>query len=111
MKMCDLYGACTNELTTLITLAMSGQQPSSLPHFLLTCGLVLSKYQWTFCQATCLLEKILGIFSLRNKDPMFRPNNLYSKKENKRKRWQWKPNKELAQYLQRLAFRKSNARR
>ena len=26
MKMCDLYGACTNEPTTLITLAMSGQQ-------------------------------------------------------------------------------------
>ena len=86
-------------------------KPSSLPHFLLTCGLVLSKYQWTFCQATCLLEKILGISSLRNKDPMFRPNNLYSKKANKGKRWQWKPNKELAQYLQQLAFRKSNARR
>ena len=26
MKMCDLYGACTNKLTTLITLAMSSQQ-------------------------------------------------------------------------------------
>ena len=70
----------------------------------------ITKYQWTFCQATCLLEKILGIFSLRNKDPMFRPSNLYSKKTNIGKRWLWKPKKELAQYLQQLAFHKSNAR-